>query len=148
MLLQATQKVLRKLIYSTPVHPFPQKKTQRPPARSQPTNFSPPSYQDLPSETSKPNQQAEVLFVVNASVGHMAPWRFQPDTSVVVGSVGCDIYQSSKKQGSGVFLKNHLVWKLFFCVFFWVVNLVTLFLFWFPVMVADDFSDGALDGPG
>ena len=33
-----------------------------------------------------------------------------------------------------------------FC--FGFVNLVTLFLFWFPVMVADDFSDGALDGPG
>lgn len=124
MPLQATQKVLRKLIYSTPVHPFPQKKTQRPPARSQPTNFSPPSYQDLPSETLKPNQQAEVLFVVNASVGHMAPWRFQPDTSVVVGSVGCDIYQGSKKQGSGVFFEETRAWKRFFLSSFWVCYLV------------------------
>ena len=37
---------------------------------------------------------------------------------------------------------------VFFAFFFGFVNLVTLFLFWFPVMVADDFSDGALDGPG
>ena len=116
-----------------------------PPARSEPTNFSPPSYQDLPSETLKPNQQAEVLFVVNASVGHMAPWRFQPDTSVVVGSVGCDIYQSSKKQGSGVFFWRNTCLETIFLSSFWVCYLVF-------VLAPNDgsrwFFRSALDGPG
>ena len=87
--------------------------------KSQPTDFSPPSNQDLPTEKSKPNQQVEVLFVVNASVGHMAPRgdgirKKHPVVATLGRLVGMwHGYPSSKQRGR------------------------------LPVIVADDFSDAA-----